>query len=77
MSDWNEEVRKALDLGEPMFRSLYDEHHQLETRVAELSEKLSLTLEEQFEEKRLKKKKLLVKDQMAEYLRSRTLSQSA
>ena len=77
MSDWNEEVRKALDLGDPAFRSLYEEHHRYEERVAELTAKLTLTLDEEVEEKRLKKKKLALKDEMASHIRGMALSRSA
>jgi uncharacterized protein YdcH (DUF465 family) len=46
------------------YRKLYAEHHEYETRLVALTEKVVLSDEEQIEETTLKKKKLHVKDQM-------------
>lgn len=77
MSNWQEEVRKALDSGDMVFRSLYDEHQRYDERLSELAGKPALTLDEEFEEKRLKKKKLSLKDQMAGRIRSSAIARSA
>ena len=46
------------------FRSLMDQHHDYDVRVALLESKPVLTAEEEIEEHRLKKLKLHVKDEM-------------
>lgn len=51
------------------FRSLYDEHRSLETRLTELSSRLYLSDSEQVEEVTLKKKKLALKDRMQQMLK--------
>jgi uncharacterized protein YdcH (DUF465 family) len=56
------------------FRRWTEEHHHHEHRLAELAEKPNLTLEEEIEEKELKKKKLYLKDQMAARIRGYEMS---
>lgn len=51
------------------FRSLFEEHRTLETRLTELSSRLYLSDQEQVEEVTLKKKKLALKDRMQELMR--------
>jgi uncharacterized protein YdcH (DUF465 family) len=51
------------------FHRLFDTHHDLETRLHELSRKQYLTGSEEVEETTLKKRKLRVKDQMEAILR--------
>jgi uncharacterized protein YdcH (DUF465 family) len=46
------------------FRSLMNQHHDYDVRVAQLESKPALTAEEEIEEHRLKKLKLQLKDQM-------------
>jgi len=46
------------------FRQLAAEHQQFEQKLAELTGKPFLSMEEQVEETRIKKKKLALKDQM-------------
>ena len=46
------------------FRQLAAEHQQFERKLAELTGKPFLTIDEQVEETRIKKKKLALKDQM-------------
>ena len=50
-------------------RQLANRHHELDTRLHELSEKHYLTATEQIEEVNLKKRKLALKDQMEEIAR--------
>lgn len=51
------------------YRSLFDEHRSLESRLIELSSHRYLSDNEQIEEVTLKKKKLALKDKMQELLR--------
>jgi hypothetical protein len=46
------------------YRRLEEQHHDYETRLSALSEKVVLTHDEQVEESTLKKKKLQIKDRM-------------
>ena len=46
------------------YRRLEEQHHDYESRLSVLSEKLVLSDDEQVEESTLKKKKLQVKDRM-------------
>lgn len=52
------------------YRQLAAKHHELDDRLHELTSKHYLTHDEQFEEVRLKKKKLLLKDRMEEIART-------
>ena len=52
------------------YRQLAAKHHELHDRLQELTSKHYLSDDEQFEEIRLKKKKLLLKDRMEEIARS-------
>lgn len=52
------------------YRQLAAKHHELDGRLHELTSKHYLSDDEQFEEIRLKKKKLLLKDRMEEIARS-------
>jgi hypothetical protein len=46
------------------YRRLEEQHHDYETRLSALSEKVVLSDDEQVEESTLKKKKLQIKDRM-------------
>ena len=59
------------------FRELQQRHREHEQMLASFKEKAHLTEEEDFEEKRLKKEKLAIKDQMEEMLRRYRESVSA
>jgi uncharacterized protein YdcH (DUF465 family) len=52
------------------YRQLAAKHHELDDRLHELIAKHYLSDDEQFEEVRLKKRKLQLKDRMEEILRS-------
>jgi uncharacterized protein YdcH (DUF465 family) len=56
--------RTELTVSDPEFRRLYDQHRQHEERLSVLATKTRLSEEEEMEEKRLKKEKLLLKDRM-------------
>lgn len=62
--------REELALQDPEYRRLLEEHRSRDRRLAELARKGWLTAEEEQEEKRLKKEKLRLKDQMEALLRS-------
>jgi uncharacterized protein YdcH (DUF465 family) len=64
-----QEVKNLLLQSDHHYRQLADRHHELDTRLHELSEKHYLTSTEQFEEVTLKKRKLALKDQMEEIAR--------
>jgi hypothetical protein len=60
------------------FRQAYEEHRRLEQELEKLVKKEYLTPEEEVREKKLKKRKLVLKDQMylmMEDYRKRTLPQ--
>lgn len=57
-------VRDELLLENEEYRRLDAQHHEYESRLADLTAKVLLSDEEQVEEVTLKKKKLQVKDRM-------------
>ena len=59
-----QEVKNLLLQSDETYRQLASRHHELDTRLHELSEKHYLSTNEQFEEVTLKKRKLALKDQM-------------
>jgi len=62
-------IRELLE-GDSDFRELYYEHRKLDDTVAEMEKKGLLTTDEEIELKRLKKKKLVLKDKMEAKIRS-------
>ncbi|HEV7241046.1 MAG TPA: DUF465 domain-containing protein [Thermoanaerobaculia bacterium] len=70
MSNRSADIQRILQDQDPEFRSWAEEHHICETRLHELTNKREISSEEEFEEKTLKKRKLHLKDQMAERMRS-------
>lgn len=58
------EVKKLLIESNDDYRQLAHQHHELDTRLHELSEKHYLSPSEEIEEVTLKKRKLALKDQM-------------
>ena len=68
MSD--RDLQQLLSNEDPQFRSWCEEHHQCESRLNELAAKGDISTDEELEEKTLKKRKLHLKDQMAEKLRT-------
>jgi uncharacterized protein YdcH (DUF465 family) len=69
MSNRTADVQRILSDADPEFRTWADEHHRCETRLNELTNKNEISIEEELEEKTLKKRKLHLKDQMAERIR--------
>ena len=64
-----QEVKNFLLHSNPQYRELAERHHQLDDRLHELTDRHYLSSSEQFEEVNLKKRKLLVKDQMEQIAR--------
>jgi uncharacterized protein YdcH (DUF465 family) len=64
-----QEVKNLLLQSDDNYRQLANRHHELDTRLQELSEKHYLSTNEQFEEITLKKRKLALKDQMEQIAR--------
>ena len=65
----NQDISQILYEKNQEYRSLFDEHRSLESRLIELSSHRYLSDTEQMEEVTLKKKKLALKDKMQELLR--------
>jgi uncharacterized protein YdcH (DUF465 family) len=61
---------EALPDQDPEYRRLHDEHRNHEQRLQILAAKTRLSEDEEVEEKRLKKEKLLLKDRMEAIARS-------
>lgn len=72
-----QEVKNLLLQSDDTYRRLADRHHELDTRLHELSEKHYLSSSEQFEEVTLKKRKLALKDQMEEIARQYRLHRAS
>lgn len=70
MAERIDDMRKLLSKEDDEFRRLAQQHHQYESRLAELAVKITLTPDEELEEKELKKRKLWLKDQMAAKIRT-------
>jgi uncharacterized protein YdcH (DUF465 family) len=69
MPTLTEELKRELAQTHEEFKNLVRTHHDFEKRLAELASKTFLSSEEEGEEKRLKKQKLMVKDRMEEIAR--------
>jgi uncharacterized protein YdcH (DUF465 family) len=65
-----EDIKHLLIETNPEFRELASKHHTLDDRLHELEAKHYLSDDEQFEEVSLKKRKLHIKDQMENMLRT-------
>ena len=70
MSNRTADVQRILEDQDPEFRQWAEEHHTCEARLHELTNKTDITIDEELEEKTLKKRKLHLKDQMAQRIRS-------
>ena len=64
-----EEMKKQLLESNDEFRQLATQHHDLDERIHNLASRPYLSEPEQLEEVILKKKKLRLKDQMADMIR--------
>lgn len=72
MSNRTADIQHILSGQDPEFRQWAEEHHQCEVRLNELTNKNEISTDEEIEEKTLKKRKLHLKDQMAERIRAFT-----
>ena len=70
MENRTAEIQQVLSDADPEFRQLAEEHRRCDSRLSELISKHDITEDEEIEEKLLKKRKLRLKDQMAERIRS-------
>ena len=68
MEKHEEELIRTLIDGDPELRRYYEEHLELEKRLAALQHKHFLTPEEDLEKKRIQKVKLAGKDRIMEIL---------
>jgi len=59
-----QDVKNLLLRNHEQYRDLFEQHHQLDDRLHELTERHFLSDTEQVEESTLKKRKLALKDQM-------------
>jgi uncharacterized protein YdcH (DUF465 family) len=69
MSNRPADLQHLLD-ADPEYRQWSEEHQRCESRLHELTAKQEINTDEEMEEKTLKKRKLHLKDQMADRLRS-------
>ena len=69
------DIQRLLTTEDPEFREWIEEHHRCENRLNELCTKKEVSVDEEIEEKTLKKRKLHLKDQMAARIRSYESSQ--
>ncbi|HEX8151650.1 MAG TPA: YdcH family protein [Thermoanaerobaculia bacterium] len=70
MSNRTAEIQQILSSEDPQFRQLCEEHHACEQRLSELTSKKEISTDDEVEEKTLKKRKLHLKDLMAERIRT-------
>jgi uncharacterized protein YdcH (DUF465 family) len=70
MSNRTADIQRILSDQDPEFRQWAAEHSQCESRLHELTSKSDITVDEELEEKSLKKRKLHLKDQMAARVRT-------
>lgn len=70
MSNRAADIQRILSDEDPEFRKWADEHRRCESRLNELISKTDINIDEEMEEKTLKKRKLHLKDQMAERIRT-------
>jgi uncharacterized protein YdcH (DUF465 family) len=64
-----QDVKNLLLQNDDNYRQLAEQHHQLDDRLHELTERHYLSNSEQVEESTLKKRKLALKDRMEEMAR--------
>ena len=70
MSNQIADIQRILSTEDEEFRKWLDEHHECESRLGELTARNEVSTDEELEEKALKKRKLVLKDQMAARIRS-------
>ena len=67
----SDQLRGLLVQNDEEFRHLFEQHQELETRLAELSRQLYRSASEESERVTLKKRKLQLKDRMEQMLKRR------
>jgi uncharacterized protein YdcH (DUF465 family) len=72
-----EEIKAHLMQTSEHYRELFGRHHEYDSRVEQLENKLTLTAEEEVEEHRLKKLKLHLKDEMEQMVSEYNLQHAA
>jgi uncharacterized protein YdcH (DUF465 family) len=77
MSNRAADIQRILSDQDPEFRQWADEHRQCEMRLSELTSRSDISIDDELEEKSLKKRKLHLKDQMAERVRNYEMSSTA
>jgi uncharacterized protein YdcH (DUF465 family) len=70
MSNRDADIQQILSNEDQEFHNWVEEHHACESRLNELASKKEVSVDEEVEEKTLKKRKLHLKDQMAARIRS-------
>ena len=70
MSNRTADIQHVLTMEDAEFRQWVEEHHRCEDRLNELTTKSQISNDEELEEKTLKKRKLQLKDQMAQRMRT-------
>ena len=70
MSNRFSDIQRILSTEDDEFRQWLEEHHSCESRLVEFAAKDQVTLDQELEEKTLKKRKLHLKDQMADRIRT-------
>ncbi|UCG77800.1 MAG: YdcH family protein [Nitrospirota bacterium] len=63
------EIVEALRKENEEFRKVEEEHRELDGKITEMDKNKYLSTEEELERKKLQKKKLAMKDRMAEFIR--------
>lgn len=65
----SKELMESLRKENKEFRNLEEKHKEYEARLDQFKKRLFLTPNQEFSEQEIKKKKLLIKDRMAEIIR--------
>ena len=74
MTSHDDPLKRELIETDEQFRTLFEEHQKLESRLEELQQKSLLSEIDELEEKQLKRQKLLLKDRMEMILRTHRAS---
>jgi len=70
MGNHDDPLKQELIESDERFRNLFEEHQSFERRLEELRVQSLLSEEDEQEEKKIKRQKLLIKDRMESILRS-------
>ncbi len=77
MTNRTADIQRILSDEDPEYCQWREEHRRCESRLSELTAKSDISVDEEIEEKTLKKRKLQLKDQMAARVRSHELNHVA